>query len=199
MDINAFFSTEPIKTIAGPLLTAILAYLVGNRVSAYWDYKKKRRELSIISMKEFNNCYGQFYTLWKKWNYTIKDENCTDERKISIMDEVLKMEANMETLFITIANERRLSIKEKKYLGQFRQAFQQLRNHIKKKEELDWSYQDIHDYRSFKILAIYVGRIVSDLGNGKKPTEKEAEKNLFMITSGEWERKWKISMENEGK
>src|SRR4051794_27527335 len=58
---------EVIKLIFSVVLLFI-GWQVGQRVIAYWDYRKKRNEIDIESAHRFFGLYGEFRAINRLWN-----------------------------------------------------------------------------------------------------------------------------------
>ena len=64
---KALLATIPV--LAGVLVTG----LVGSRFGYWWNLQLKRREADLASMKTFHELYGEFFAVWKLWNYFARD------------------------------------------------------------------------------------------------------------------------------
>lgn len=59
---------KAILNLAIALLTLGSGWIVGNRISAKWDERKKRRELDLPAFNSFYSIYGNFFAVWKIWD-----------------------------------------------------------------------------------------------------------------------------------
>lgn len=57
---------ELIKTGLAVLVLGI-SWFVGQQILAYWEIKKKRRELDIATVTEFQQLYGEYKEVWRLW------------------------------------------------------------------------------------------------------------------------------------
>jgi hypothetical protein len=110
-----------------------------------------------------------------------------DERGWKLLERAAAAEASMETMMVKLASERVLSATDLATLGQFRQAFQRLREVIREGEKLDWFSSEHPEYLAFKKLAIGVSRLVSAVDVSSLPTMEKSQESLKTITSNIWE------------
>ena len=66
-----FIEKAALSTI-GPLVSIVLAAVVGQRLSAYWGERQKRRELELSLAANFYASYGEFCAIWKDWNESLR-------------------------------------------------------------------------------------------------------------------------------
>ena len=71
--------TEIARALLGPAATVLLAWAVGNRLSARWAMRQKRREETRVAANEFYRLYGEFFAVWKLWNYSLDDTDYSDK------------------------------------------------------------------------------------------------------------------------
>jgi hypothetical protein len=175
----------------GPLATAVLAYLVGNRLTAYWTLRQKQRELTLAASAEFFRLYGEFFASWKIWSRAVAEaENGVSEtRRWKVLERAAEAEGHVESLLVKMASERQLSNRDVEVLGKFRQAYQQLRKSIKRKDELNWGISTHREYIAFKRLATLTARLIVSR-ESRRPRADEAERSLVGITSNYWETRW---------
>ncbi|WP_434612763.1 hypothetical protein [Arthrobacter sp. A5] len=62
---EAFIKAIPAACAA--VLTLLLGWIAGNRISARWDIRKMQRELDLDAVHRFYSLYGEFFTIWKIW------------------------------------------------------------------------------------------------------------------------------------
>ncbi len=60
---------EAALTGAISVVTLLLGWLVGVRITAAWTLRQKRRELELSAAHELYRLYGEFFAVWKLWNY----------------------------------------------------------------------------------------------------------------------------------
>jgi hypothetical protein len=185
--------TTLLPSVVGPLTAAVLAFGVGNRLSARWALRQKRREMTISATYEFHRLYGDFFATWKLWYYTLgaSPERHHDYRW-ELMKKAATSEAGVESLFVRLATERRLLDHEIEALGKFRQAYQKLRQAIRDGRNLPWSSSDHPEYVAFKRLAAATAHLLESSDSAPKPTQGETQAALLRITSNEWESQWLI-------
>lgn len=54
------------SAVTGLFLLA-LGWLVTARITAFWDHRKKERELGLAALERFYDLYGEFFAVWKLW------------------------------------------------------------------------------------------------------------------------------------
>ena len=101
----------------------------------------------------------------------------------------------VESLFLRLI-ERELSSDDLELLGKFRQAYQQLRETIKKNKALEWDWSKHSDYLAFKNLGAKVAFLVLTDNYRKSSNSADAMRALQRITDNRWEHEWS---ENEPK
>ena len=161
-------TAKDIKDIIGwfvtPIITIFIAWAFGHRLTAKWGDWQKRREQVRDAANGFYKLYGEFFAIWKLWNYSLgqkmNDEDLI-ERQWKLLERAAAAEASMETTMVKLASERILTDAEMAMLGRFRQAYQCLRQSIKRGKRLDWSYDKHPEYLAFKHLATGVSHLVS--------------------------------------
>lgn len=173
-----------------PALTALFAILLGNRIAAYWGTRQKRREMAITTANEFYRLYGEFFAVWKLWNYT---SNTAHDRAEGTQWELLARaaaaEAGIEAILVKVSAERKLTLNEQATLARFRQGYQTLRESIADGASLPWASSDHVAYAAFKRLASRIGSIVTAEPT-TPPAADVAERAFLEITSNKWEDDW---------
>ncbi len=184
-------------TLATSLLTLGLAWFVGNRISVRWAIRQKQREAYLSIASDFYRLYGEFFAIWKAWNYFKKHQGkaeATDrfpkETHWQILNRACAAEAGVEAILVRVCSERHLSPEDTVALGRFRQAYQRLREQVKNDEELAWAWSEHPEYLTFKELGAYVATILARRDDGDPPTRKEAYGRLCEVTSNKWENNW---------
>src|SRR5262245_61984423 len=130
-----------LKALIGPVAAVGLAWLVGNRISADWALRQRRREHSLATVADFYRLYGAFFALWKRANYAFRDakDDITDDALRDLVREATEIEATGEAILLRIASELPLDTDEIRTLGLFRQGVQRLRLSIVKRRILGWT------------------------------------------------------------
>ena len=76
MNLTDLLIQESIKAIPSlvvALITLTLGWFVGSRISNHWTLIQRRKELDLETAQTFHKLYGEFFALWKLWNYFIHD------------------------------------------------------------------------------------------------------------------------------
>ena len=170
--------------------TLALGWLVGLRLSAYWNLKQKQRELDLASANEFHKLYGEFFAIWKLWNFAIRqapEVSSVDRSKI--FERACAAEGQVESLFVRLASTRNLTEEQTAMLGRFRQGYQSLRQAIRDGRLIAWHSSSHPEYVAFKTLATQVAVFIA--GAGVHHLQRDARAAaLLKVTSNEWEGKW---------
>lgn len=183
---------ELVKLVLGPLVTALFAWLVGNRISANWALRQKHREYSLSVSTEFYQVYGEFFAIWKLANFAFRHErpDITEEFIQGLVARSAALEARIEALLLRIASELKLEPAEARTLGLYRQAVQQLRHSIIRRQQLDFFGTGQAKYELYKQLSVAVGDLVRELGERPRPERERATRQMTDITSRKWEAEW---------
>ncbi|HEX8129937.1 MAG TPA: hypothetical protein VF527_12605 [Pyrinomonadaceae bacterium] len=188
---------ELIRAVLTGLAVTIGAFLT----TRYWSAWQKRRELQLTAADSFYRLYGEFFAIWKLWNF-LQDKGNIDKSKEATQWELFKRatmaEGGMEALFVKLASERNLSRKEIEMLSRFRQGYQTLRETIWDNEPIPWSGSDHPEYLSFKHLACNISLLLSSKLKFRLPAASDASAAFHQITSNEWEDKWVIRRFTDG-
>lgn len=181
-----------LKLICGPLATLALAWIAGQRISARWGLWQKRRELAHSAANEFYRLYGEFFSIWKLWNYAVGDNGdaSSSDRRWELLNRAARTEAGFEALLVKMTAERQLSTDDIQVLGSFRQGCQQLRKRMKEGAKLDWRSSQDHQYLAFKRLSARVAAMIATADLSRVPSPGEAASALEEITSNGWEVWW---------
>ena len=163
---------ELAKIVLGPLVTAVFAWLVGNRISVSWALRQKHREYSLSVGTEFYQVYGEFFATWKLANYAFRHErpDITDGFIQDLIARSAALEARIEALLLRMASE--------------------LRHSIIRRQQLDFFGAGQAKYEFYKQLSVAVGDLVRDLGERPRPTRERAVTQMTDITSSKWEAEW---------
>lgn len=189
------------------VITLALGWLIGQRLTSFWAIRQKRRELELSTANEFYKLYGEFFAVWKLWNYFEERQTqpgFPSETHWELLKRASAAEAGIEATLVKLASERVLNSEQTERLARFRQAYQKLRESIRDNKKLDWTYPTHPEYLAFKNLATYVTCMItsSDQDNllikegmlpidvPKVPSPDEASAALRDITSNKWKGRW---------
>lgn len=182
--------------VAGPVATALVslvfAWLVGNTLLARLERDKKLTERDIAALNTYYDLYGEFFATWKEWSASAKDE----EAWRHALTRAAGVEGKYESLLVMMCSSRVLSEQDAEALGAFRQALQQLRGAVKRRENLEWWASEIDEYLSFKTLAARVADLLQPRTIGwagrapKRPDPATASRSLVEVTSNKYEARW---------
>ncbi|MDD2340676.1 MAG: hypothetical protein PHG79_10600 [Methanosarcina sp.] len=170
------------------LITLLLGWIVGNKIAYNMSINQKRREIELDQLNQFFQLYGEFFSIWKLYNYLFDNKLVNNDICIELLKRASDAEAGIEAILLKIASDKKLSDEDTKTLGCFRQSYQLLRESIRDKKRINWNSSNHEQYKSFKTLSCKVAHILSE--NDKGPTEKETIDNFCEITNNKWERKW---------
>jgi hypothetical protein len=165
------------------LILAGLGWFVGKRLTVLWSRRQKQNEQDLMAARDFHALYGEFFALWKLWNYFIRDlgaESLSGASRWNLLDRACGTEAKLESTLVRLASERSLTNKDIDTLGHFRQLYQQLREAIRDNKPLAWDHSEHPDYVQFKTLAPQVAAIII----GQRRVRREL---LMKITSNIYE------------
>jgi hypothetical protein len=185
--------TEVTAAIAGAVVTTVGAAVAAWVLALNWAVQQKRKELAIEAGHDLSRAYGEFFAVWKLWNYAFADaanERSPAKARWMLLERAAASEAQFEALLVRLATERALSAREREFAGRFRQGYQQLRQAIKDNRKLDWSRSDKEQYRAFKVLACEMTELVRTADGTSPPSSKEACEALLAITSNDYEPGW---------
>lgn len=202
-------------TLAVSILTILIASLFGGFITAMWNRRQKRRELQLSAANQFYELYGEFFAIWKQWNYSkgdrIKgpvhdvDKLTPIQMRWDLYQRACKADGQVETLLVRVSSEHVFETYNKKdreieTLCKFRQAYKILRDAIRDDQILNWKGAEYPPYEAFKCVAAQVAWILNSGDvprpgmTGKlhyQPIEKEAREALKLITSHEWQVIWR--------
>lgn len=171
-------------------ITIALGWAVGQRLTVYWNLRQKQREHDMTTAQEFHKLYGEFFAIWKLWNYHLKASGSATSMRNELLSRACMAEGSVESLFVRLAASRSLTVDQARVLGRFRQGYQSLRQAIRDGRRLDWRSSKHAEYVAFKSLATEVAvLIVSEVPPSAGLIEARAE-SLLQITSNEWEERW---------
>ena len=161
-----------------------LGWLIGKRLTVLWSRGQKENEQDLDAARDFHQLYGEFFALWKLWNYSLGDpgsQAAPGTSRWELLDRACKTEGKLEALFVGVAaSQRSLANDDIETLGRFRQRYQQLREAIRDNAPLNWDSADHRDYVEFKSLAPQVAAIIVRSGRVRRDL-------MLKITSNEYE------------
>lgn len=184
----------PDLLVAG--VTLLLSWLVGNWLTKEWAIRQKRKELKLQAAERFYQSYGEFFALWKLWNYSVEEKRPEapknwERQRQKFREKAAQMEAGIEAMLLSVATEQVLSLREQETMGNLRQAFQCLRECIHHGKPIPWESSDDPKYQEFKLLGCHMGSILSK-GSIRFPKPDEARAAVEKITSNKYEPHWRI-------
>jgi len=182
--IKALLSTSSAAVVLA------LTWLVGQRLTYGWNVRQKRREMQLAASQQFYVAYGEFFAVWKLWNRLDHDAASKDERQWELHRRAAAAEAIVEGTLVKLSNELVLDEGQIGSLGRFRQAFQQLRQSIRKDQILPWTNSECAEYRAFKSLAIEVSTLLGGTWSTCPVPVDRAIYQLLSVTSNRWENDW---------
>ena len=174
------------------LLTFFLTWIVGQRIATHWAIRQKRKELQLSAVNRFENIYGEFFSVWKLWDYywkTLKENSSSKKTYWNLLNRACAAEASVEALMVKLSSECILTNEDITSLGKFRQAFQSLRESISRNEKLEWSFSEHPEYLTFKLLSTYIVNLLAARDYFEIPDAKHSFKTLREITHNKWEGK----------
>ncbi|RSM53683.1 hypothetical protein DMB66_38410 [Actinoplanes sp. ATCC 53533] len=167
-----------IAAVVSVVLTAVLAWFIGTRITYGWDEVKRQRESDLAALKSFYECYGKFFAAWKMWDVYLKAAPsgirafpATDPTAWALLRDAEAAEGGFESILVKLAAEYATSEQDRLLLASFRQGAQSLREAMRSGQALSWKAQptsvdrpgdqerrrlDYRKYRAFKALCEYV-------------------------------------------
>jgi len=182
-----------VETLPGlliALVTFALTWGVGQRLATYWAIQQKRKELELAAANNFYRQYGEFFAIWKLWNYAREEKQQTD-RRAELLNRAATMEAGLEAGFVRVTSERKLTTNECRDLGALRQRFQFLRESIRDDKKIPWHGSNNSEYLDFKRLATRFGNLLASDSSSSVPTAQEAADAFKSITDNGHESDFK--------
>lgn len=161
-----------------------LGWLIGRRLTVLWSRHQKENEQDLDAARDFHALYGDFFALWKSWNYYVRDlgaEALPGASRWELLDRACKSEARLEATFARLASQRSLTADEIDTLGRFRQRYQQLRESIRDNMPLAWDHSEHPDYVEFKMLAPQVAAIIAGSDHVRKKLLLEITSNIYEV------------------
>ena len=173
--------------------TGVVAAIVGAWLALYWNIRQKQRELDFSTAESFHRLYGEFFAVWKLWNYFVRDigqQNLPGASRWELLKRATDAEAGIEAILGTLASQRTLAPEVVADLGKFRQAFQSLRETIRNGEPLEWNESSDPHYRSFKEVATSVAALIHSGRKARGAAARRRAEAWLEITSNRWEGRW---------
>jgi len=189
--------THKVPDLLSNLITLLLGWIVGQRLTVYWNVKQKRKEMQMIAAEKFQGLYGEFFSVWKLWNYYIRDIGPSafpNASRWELLNRVSIAESSMEALFVRLSTDKDLNDSEIIILSRFRQAYQSLREAIRDNQALKWQSSNQPEYIEFKTLAVKVAYIIlSDQNITDQDVNRKVDTLLKITNSAKWEGNWVVN------
>jgi len=189
MDMLIDAALKELPKLMASLVLLGLAWFVGQRLTVAWNLRQKQKEHDLATARDFHALYGEFFAIWKLWNYYVRDvgaEALKGASRWNLLDRACEAEGKLESTLVRLACERSLRDNDIEVLGRFRQLYQQLREAIRDNKPLKWDYSEHPDYVAFKTLAPQVALLI--VGLDTLLSARSATSRVLMdITSNKWE------------
>jgi hypothetical protein len=101
-----------------------LGWVIGRGLTVLWSRRQKQNEQDLVAARDFHALYGDFFALWKLWNYFVRDlgaQALPGASRWELLDRACKSEARLESTLVRVASEKPLTDKDIATLGRFRQ------------------------------------------------------------------------------
>ena len=164
-----------------------LGWVIGKQLTVLWSRRQKQNEQDLDAARDFHALYGDFFALWKLWNYYIRDlgaDALPGASRWQLLDRACKSEAKLESTVVRLASQKALTGNDIDLLGRFRQRYQQLRESIRDNVALAWDHSEHPDYLEFKTLAPQVAAIIAGSGRARKELLMKITSNMYEIPDG---------------
>jgi len=161
-----------------------LGWVIGKQLTVLWSRRQKQNDQDLDAARDFHALYGDFFALWKLWNYYIRDlgaEALPGASRWQLLDRACKSEARLESTLVRLASQKELTGNDIDTLGRFRQRYQQLRESIRDNVALEWDHSEHPDYLEFKTLAPQVAAIIAGSGRARKELLMKITSNMYEI------------------
>ncbi len=172
------------------ITTLVLGWFVGQKLSMRWNLRQKQREFDLIAANDFHRLYGEFFAVWKLWNYSLDTQQDNTITRSELLIRASVAEGCIESLLVRLSANRELSHEDVRALACFRQGYQNLREAIRDTHRLDWGSSSHPEYLAFKRLATYVALLIASDTSPASETVKNRAEVLISITSNKWEEDW---------
>jgi hypothetical protein len=177
-------SATEIPKLLTTLIFLGLGWVIGKRLTVLWSRRQKENEQDLDAARDFHALYGDFFALWKLWNYYVRDlgaEALPGASRWGLLDRACGSEAKLEATLVRLASERALTSKDVETLGRFRQRYQQLRESIRDNVPLEWDHSEHPDYVEFKTLAPQVAAIIIGADQVRRELLMKITSNVYEI------------------
>jgi len=161
-----------------------LGWVIGKQLTVLWSRRQKQNEQDLDAARDFHGLYGEFFALWKLWNYYVRDlgaEALPGASRWQLLDRACASEAKLESTLVRLASEKSLTGKDIDTLGRFRQRYQQLRESIRDNVPLEWDHSEHPDYMEFKALAPQVVAIIVGSGRVRRELLTKITSNIYEV------------------
>lgn len=176
---------ELIKT-GFALVILVVTWLLGQRILAYWEIRKKRKELDIVTATQFQQLYGEYKEVWRLWkvfrNPPDKRMTFPENTQWELLKRATSAESKFEAIIVKMATERVLTQTEARNIGLLRQGFQKLRESIRDGKYFDYSHKT-PEYILFNNLACEVATTISSDRKKELTEASEASSNFINVTN----------------
>ncbi|MEO5814875.1 MAG: hypothetical protein ABIT20_06300 [Gemmatimonadaceae bacterium] len=169
-----------------------MTWVVGQRIIASWELRKKRNELDVAAAERFQQLYGELKEVARLWRSAKRPKGdaptLPDGLQWDLVARATSAESKYETLVIKLSTERRLTASQIKTLGLFRQAVQEVRDSIRKGEIVPASGLG-GEYLAFNDLAAEVTCLVGTSAKRSAVGGEVAQQNLqniALVRKREW-------------
>ena len=167
---------EVIKTGLSAILL-VLSWLVGQRILAFWERRKKQNEIDLASLAQLHRIHAEFRTIGRLWRAFGLGQpagaavNIPDDIHWQLQLRAAAAEGEMEALVVKLATERVLTDHQVRSLGFLREAYQLLRRCIRDRVWFYWK-SGSPEYTTFYTSAIELTSVLSQMA--PRPTPKES-------------------------
>jgi len=185
------------------LLTLVLTWFVTTRVTANWNLRQKQRELALSSADQFYTLYGEFFAIWKLWDQHLRTASkepldSSAGTRSQLLDRTLAAESGVEAMMLKLTGQQTLTTDDLYALGSFRQAYQTLREHIRRGTPLGWNWDSHPEYAAFKFLASRVSQLLLSWTPSKAPPVADHYRYFRIVTANYWEPRWTETAQAQG-
>ena len=191
METLTIAALKEVPKLVSALVGLGLVWFVGQRLTVFWNLRQKQRENDLATARDFHSLYGEFFAIWKLWDYYVeyrKSKSLPEVSQWSLLERACVAEGKLESTLVRLVSERDLTASEIALLAQFRQLYQILRESIEQDRPVGWRYSDHPCYIAFKKRAPEIAALIVKR-SGVLPDA------LVQITSNRWEI-WRHDQEN---
>ena len=121
---------KEVPKLVSALVGLGLVWFVGQRLTVFWNLRQKQRENDLATARDFHSLYGEFFAIWKLWDYYVeyrKSKSLPEVSQWSLLERACVAEGKLESTLVRLVSERDLTASEIALLAQFRQLYQILR------------------------------------------------------------------------